>query len=383
MNTKPKLVVDVETTTFQKGNPFSRRNQLVVVGVLDVEKRTTKHYWWPNLDGLQEQIESAGLVIGFNIKFDLHWLKRAGIVFNLLTTKVWDCQLAEFLLEAQTNPYPSLNKACEKYGLPLKLDVVKTEYWEKGIDTTEVPRDILGDYLTGDLVATGGVYHNQSLQLHGTQLAKLFSLQCQDLLVLQEMEYNGMMYDTNKSLELAEIEEKRAKEIELELRKGYENVPINWDSKDHLSCYLYGGTIVDTVRLPIGVYKTGAKAGQPRYKLVDYEYKLEPIVQPLKGSELKKDGYYATNDTTLRSIRGTKEARHRINLILERTQSTKLSGTYYRGLPDLIGKMDWPESQLHGQFNQCVAATGRLSSTNPNLQNFAGSVKQLLITRYN
>jgi DNA polymerase I-like protein with 3'-5' exonuclease and polymerase domains len=139
---------------------------------------------------------------------------------------------------------------------------------------------------------------------------------------------------------------------------------------------------VETVRLPIGVYKSGVKQGQPRYKLVDYTYELPKTVDPPKGSELKKEGYYATNDQTLRSIRGTKEVRNRINLILERSKSAKLEGTYYRGLPELITKMGWPKSQLHGQFNQCVAATGRLSSTNPNLQNFAAEVKQLLVTRY-
>ena len=378
-----QLVIDVETTITNKGNPFTDVNQLVVVGVKNLTTDTVTHYWYPDLHALQETIDNASTLIGFNIKFDLHWLRRAGIHFDLLRTKVWDCQLAEFLLENQSKPYPSLNWACEKYGLPLKIDVVKEQYWDKQIDTTEIPRNILGRYLTSDLDLTGLVYEKQYQQIEDRGLGKLLSLQCQDLLVLQEMEYNGMLYDVPLSLELATKEESKIKEIESKLKVNYETIPINWDSKDHLSCYLYGGAIVDTVRLPIGVYKTGAKEGQPRYKLVDYEYKLEQLVVPPKGSELKKEGYYATNEQTLRSIRGTAEVRKRVNLILERSQSAKLAGTYYRGLPELIEEMGWPKQTLHGQFNQCVAATGRLSSTKPNLQNFAREIKQLLTTRYN
>ncbi len=375
------LVLDVETTTKNKGNPFCLENQLVVVGVLDLATNKVTKYWY-GTTGLQEQIDQASLLIGFNIKFDLHWLRRVGITIDLLKHKVWDCQLAEFIIEAQSKPYPSLNWACEKYGLPLKIDVVKEQYWDKGIDTTQIPRNILGTYLDGDLDRTARVYHHQVPQLTDNKL-KLFSLQCQDLLVLEDMEFNGMKYDVDTSLNLAIKEESKINELETLLKVNYENIPINWDSKDHLSCYLYGGTISEIVRLPVGVYKTGAKKGEPRYKLAEYTYDLPQLTQPAKGSELKKDGYYATNEQTLRSIRGTAEVRKRVNLILERSKSTKLAGTYYRGLPELIAKMGWPKSTLHGQFNQCVAATGRLSSTNPNLQNFAGEIKQLLITRYN
>lgn len=352
-----------------------------MVGVLDIATNQTTKYWWPNLDGLQSEIDSAELLIGFNIKFDLHWLKRSGVVFNLLTTKVWDCQLAEFLLEGQSNPYPSLDQACTKYGMPLKIDIVKKEFWEKGIDTDVIPRDILATYLDGDLDRTARVYHNQLPQLTGN-LRKLFSLQCQDLLVLEEMEWNGLRFDTAIAEEQAQKEIEKIADIEKQLKVGYENIPINWDSGDHISCYLYGGEIVHTVRLPIGVYKSGAKAGQPRYKLVDYVHTLPRQVDPPKGSELKKEGYYATNEPTLRGIKGTAAVRKRVNLLLERAKSAKLLGTYYKGLPELIDEMDWPSQSLHGSFNQCVAATGRLSSTKPNQQNFAGELKSILVTRY-
>lgn len=367
------LVLDVETTTFQKGNPFSRCNKLVVVGI--------GNYLGIDKEVIQKEIDSTKLLVGFNIKFDLHWLRNYELDFSRCA--VWDCQLAAFLLSGQSTPYPSLNGVSSLYDLGSKLDVVLEEYWNKGIDTDQIPQEVLYEYLQQDLLLTEQVYHHQKKLFESEpQLYKLFCLQCQDLLVLQEMEYNGMLFDVEQATEKAVIEEQRQLEIEKELKEGYEDIPINFQSRDHLSCYLYGGTIVDEARMPIGVYKTGAKVGLPRYKIVEYKYDLPQLIKPPKGSELKKEGYYATDEGTLRSITASKQARHKLDLILERSKSSKLIGTYYRGIPELIREMDWPDGTIYGNFNQCVATTGRLSSSRPNLQNFAGEVDKLLISRY-
>ena len=367
------LVLDVETTTFQKGNPFSRCNKLVVVGI--------GNYLGIDKEVIQKEIDSTKLLVGFNIKFDLHWLRNYELDFSRCA--VWDCQLAAFLLSGQSTPYPSLNGVSSLYDLGSKLDVVLEEYWNKGIDTDQIPQEVLYEYLQQDLLLTEQVYHHQKKLFESEpQLYKLFRLQCQDLLVLQEMEYNGMLFDVVSADKQAVIEEQRQLEIEKELKEGYENIPINFQSRDHLSCYLYGGTIVDEARMPVGIYKTGAKVGLPRYKIVEYKYELPQLIKPPKGSELKKDGYYATDEGTLRSITASKQARHKLDLILERSKSSKLIGTYYRGIPELIKTMDWPDGTLHGNFNQCVATTGRLSSSRPNLQNFAGEVDKLLVSRF-
>jgi DNA polymerase-1 len=55
-----------------------------------------------------------------------------------------------------------------------------------------------------------------------------------------------------------------------------------------------------------------------------------------------------------------------VDLILEYRQLAKLKGTYVDGLPQLISPVD---GRVHTDFNQTIAATGRLSSSNPNLQN--------------
>lgn len=114
---------------------------------------------------LQGRIDNASVIVGFNIKFDLHWIRRAG--FDISKIKVWDCQVAEFLLNYQKTPYPSLDGAAEKYGFPKKLDVVKLEFWDKGIDTDMIPRDVLSAYLTQDLLLTEQIFRIQYKQFTG------------------------------------------------------------------------------------------------------------------------------------------------------------------------------------------------------------------------
>ena len=161
------LTLDVETTTFQKGNPFSKRNKLCYVGLkwLGQECTISNHInnQQQDVQSIQASINLASIVVGFNIKFDIHWLMNIGVTFDNVK-QVWDCQIAEFLLESQQNPYNSLNDALEKYGLPRKLDVVKSNYWEKGIDTPEIPNEVITEYLAYDLEGTENVFIKQAEQ---------------------------------------------------------------------------------------------------------------------------------------------------------------------------------------------------------------------------
>lgn len=155
------LILDVETLISNKGNPFDITNKCVCVGL---KYTNVEACIWYNEEAkvIQPIINNASLIVGFNLKFDLHWLRRIGI--DISKIKVWDCQLAEFLLNNQQTKYPSLDQAAEKYSLPKKLDVVKSEYWDKGIDTDMVPREVLSEYLTQDLVLTQQVFEIQRKQ---------------------------------------------------------------------------------------------------------------------------------------------------------------------------------------------------------------------------
>ncbi|HET6379606.1 MAG TPA: DNA polymerase I [candidate division Zixibacteria bacterium] len=71
---------------------------------------------------------------------------------------------------------------------------------------------------------------------------------------------------------------------------------------------------------------------------------------------------YSTDASVLEELRDKHEV---VSLILEHRQISKLKGTYVDALPSLVG----PDGRLHTTYQQAVAATGRLSSTDPNLQN--------------
>lgn len=392
------MTLDCETTISSKGNAFDTTNKLVMVGLkwLDESFPYTYDYQKDLKDSLQNAVNHADLLVGFNIKFDLHWLRRAGIDFS--GKRIWDCQIGEFLLESQTNPYPSLNQACEKYGLSTKLDIVKTEYWDKGIDTDQIPREILSEYLEQDLKLTEEVYLRQVPLLQERGLLPLFRLQNLDLLVLEEMEWNGIKFDTTKARAKAEELDHELTNIKAELTSLVGDAPINFNSNDHVSVLLYGGIITVDHRIPVGVYKSGAKVGQTRYKVVEKQYEFPRLVEPLKGTETKyvkipieggafyedkeQPTHWKVNSDVLRSLKLTRNAKRIVDLLSKYGEIEKLRGTYLIGWSDLIDKMHWPTDMIHGNLNQTTVVTGRLSSTKPNLQNADPATKTYCETRY-
>jgi DNA polymerase-1 len=81
-----------------------------------------------------------------------------------------------------------------------------------------------------------------------------------------------------------------------------------------------------------------------------------------KGKKTKT-GAYSTNAAVLEDLRWENPI---VDLVLNYRELVKLKNTYVDVLPDLV---DRTTGRVHTSFNQCVAATGRLSSNNPNLQN--------------
>lgn len=382
------LVLDVETTTSNKGNPFDETNKLCYVGLFsngwsslcDIEYSDHANRW--ALDSIQTAIDNSTTLVGFNIKFDLHWIKRYGINFS--HKRIWDCQLVHFILTGQRESYPSLNDVAKYYGLASKLDIVAGEYWSAGIDTPAIPRDILEEYLQQDLVLTEQVYLKQLEQVNQlpTSTQRLISLHNQDLLVLQEMEFNGLIYNEEKSEELANELNQQIRQIDQALFEHHQCSEFNPNSVDHLSAFLYGGSIRLRRKEPCGYFKSGSRKGEPKDRWVDYEVVFEKLVKPLKGTELAKEGLYSTDEPTLRSLKGSGKAMEIIELLLKRAELDKRVSTYYLGLLKLREKLNWPKGKIHGQLNQCVARTGRLSSSKPNMQNFDGEIKDLFLSRF-
>lgn len=162
------LTFDVETTTKNKGHPFTPENKLVCLAykwvgqeaiVEDMDEQATSgsglHSRFTNI------LASADLVVGFNLKFDLHWIRRIGCDLDKIKS-LWDVQLAYFMLNSQNRPYPSLNEVAADYGMGQKIDVIATEYWGQGIDTENIPKDVLHEYAAQDVVLTEQCFLHQT-----------------------------------------------------------------------------------------------------------------------------------------------------------------------------------------------------------------------------
>ena len=382
MNT---LTLDVETTITNTGHPFDKNNKLISVGIKKNDEATVTYDIEYSVDPYQEllndiqiAVNEADVLVGFNIKFDLHWLQRYGIDFK--TKRIWDCQLAQFIIMNQSNPYPSLNGTAEYYDLGTKLDEVKENYWKNGIDTDKIPYHILDEYLKQDVELTYSVYIEQHDMIQGKE--RLISLHNQDLLVLQDMEYNGLQYEYDKSLILGNELDEQISKLDKRLYEYHMFDNFNPNSNVHLSALLYGGTINYREQEECGVYKGGARQGEVKLKWVDKEKVMPQLFTPIEGTDLAREGQYQTNDDTLKRLKGSEESMSILKVLLTRATLEKRRGTYYMGVPALIDTMGWTSNLIHGQLNQCVAKTGRLSSSKPNLQNFDGEIKSLFTTRY-
>ena len=130
------LVFDTETTIHEKGNPFSKHNKLVCIGWKALWKSDKTNIVY--VDGLYEDfvddLSECTDIVGFNLKFDLHWLRSLN-VRGFQNRRLWDCQLAEYILSRQQWVYPSLGESCLRRGGIGKIDVVEKEYWDKEINT--------------------------------------------------------------------------------------------------------------------------------------------------------------------------------------------------------------------------------------------------------
>jgi len=367
------LVIDSENTTWSKGDPHDQRNKNVCWSFKESGKEAV---CTNEKKEVREAVQRAGTLVGFHLGYDLEWLWKEGI--DTEGKKFFCCQVAEFVLNSYTTPYPSLNDVAQKYLNRQKLDVVEKEYWSKGINTDQIPWDILAEYARRDVELTEAVYLKQ-LKLIPASKQKLISLKMQDMAVLAEMRFAGMKFDREYAEQQATRIRQEIQEIQSRLNLLHNIPSFNWASGDHLSALLYGGEIVEKKRVPIGKYKSGAKVGENRYQIQEEVHSLPRLYKPIRGSELKKGGVWSTDEDTLKKLDDGTEL---IGGILKLRELSKLVGTYYEGIPELARESFWPEGYLYGNFNQCVAATGRLSSSRPNLQNISGDALKMFTSRW-
>lgn len=370
------IFLDTEITTWSKGSPFDKRNFLVCAGWITDSGHKGIWYNGDPREDFERLLAEHSTWVFFNAKFDLHWLRKTGFSFP---ARVYCAQVAEFILNGQQPKYPSLDGVAASYGIPGKLDLVKTEYWDKGINTHEIPRGVLSEYCLQDIACTRDVYYRQLPRI--TERNKvLISLAMQDLITLEDIEWNGMYYNQEKIKQKEAALDEEIAQLQKSLDV-YHNVPnFNWGSPAHLSALLFGGVIKEVRKVPDGAFKSGKKVGAPKFRNETIEHNLPRMFNPPRGSELAKPGVWSTDEDTLLKIKGGKK--ELIDKLLKIREISKLQSTYVRGLAAKHEEQHQEENYIHGQYNQCVAGTGRLSSSNPNMQNMTEAVLDIFETRF-
>jgi DNA polymerase I-like protein with 3'-5' exonuclease and polymerase domains len=387
-------IFDVETTTFNKGHPFDPRNVCVCYSVKFEGSTHFRYYTDPDfISFLRDVILRTTTLVGFNIKFDLHWLWNLGIKL-LDEVRVFDCSLAEFILSGQQLGMVSLNESLESYGLPTKKDAV-AEFWNAGVCTKDISVELLREYNMWDVECTELLYKSQ-LDILTDKQKRLLWLEGQDLLALAAAERAGIKWDAEGANDSLETLERDVAEIEAGLSAYLPALPdscsFNWDSGDQLSALLYGGVIKYEYSVPEqATYKSGPNKNQTyiRNRWFSSDVMFPQRFRPLEGSEVKKTidlpleatHFYQVDAPTLKQLRGNKYNKELLLLLQRRAEKIKVV-EMIKSINKKFEEKNWQDGCIHPSYNQNIVITGRLSSSGPNMQNTPPEIDKFLISRY-
>ena len=383
--------------------PFHPDNKIVSAGYYHYGKYTEWYYTYE----FGKYIPEQGLLVGQNIKFDLLYLLKEAPQFRESLVKhctIWDTQLAEYLLTGQEELYANLNDMSKKYGGTQKRDAIKEDYWNNGIDTEDIPKEELLEYMKHDVLNTDLVFEQQYAKAVELGMLPLIESQMEALLATTEMEYNGMWFDKQLAheyivplrAEMAPIEEEIVQLLSDALPNfGTKLEPYSAGSGDQISLYLFGGEYKGRENLPMYeefkedhkdmfdtmadprqpvLIKSGPNKGKVRHKYVYSKYNTDGLCTPDEKWGLNKEGMFQVDDKVLKTCGNRfKDARIKkfTDLVRRYRDLNKELSTYLVGYSVLA----WPVQGgaiLHGKFNHASTGTGRLSSTKPNLQNASG-----------
>jgi DNA polymerase I-like protein with 3'-5' exonuclease and polymerase domains len=262
---------DIETTIKsrfkRKATPFGGINWAVTHAFKHKDGKVVEHRFGRQAPGpgwLKPVLDSTRLLVGFNIKFDLlHALQdeenlQAWMSYVAGGGNVWDCQLAEYLLEGMTqkNHMLSLDEVAPRYGGNVKVDEVKA-LWAAGIDTPDIDPELLTRYLCGGedehgVYQLGDIENTEKIALAQIARArecgqlKSILLNMGSLLCTIEMERNGMFIDVELGKVLADGLRENIERLRVELEKYMpEGMPFQfkWTSRFHKSALIFGGNV--------------------------------------------------------------------------------------------------------------------------------------------
>lgn len=325
--TKEILSLDTETTSLSPidaelvGLSFSvKENEAFYVPVPADQDEARKI-----VDLLRPVYENEKILkVGQNLKYDYEVLMKYDV---RLAGKMFDTMLAHYVIQPELRH--NMDYLAEIY-LNYKTIHIDELIGPKGKNQKNMrdlrPQDVY-EYAAEDADVTLKLKNKLEGELKKYGAEELFyNIEMPLMPVLAEMEMNGVTIDTQSLADTSDVLTKRMEEVEKEI---YElaGAPFNIASPRQVGEVLFD--------------------------------KLQ-IVEKAKKT---KTGQYVTNEEVLQSLKG----KHKIvEAILEHRGLKKLLGTYIDALPKLINART---GHIHTSFNQATTATGRLSSSDPNLQN--------------
>jgi DNA polymerase I len=292
--------------------------------------------YYVNLPEVEEQIqhklnlfrpffENSSIVkVGQNIKFDRAVLENYGIAIK---GQLFDTMIAHYLL--QPDMRHGMDSLAQNYlgYSPISIETLIGKKGKGQLNMRNIDPLVVKDYAAEDADVTFQLMKVFEPQLQETHTQKVFeAIEMPLIPVLGDMEKAGVKVDVTV---LSQLSEEIAR---------------------------------DVVQIERQIYE----AAGTQFNIASPRQLGEVLFEKLKIDEKAKKtktGQYATGEEILAKL----EHKHPIiNLILDYRELQKLKSTYVDTLPLLVNKKT---GRIHTSYNQAVAATGRLSSVNPNLQN--------------
>ena len=276
------------------------------------------------LDTFREVLESNEIKkYGYNMKEDYVALMPYGVVLKGMS---FDIAIAEYLIDSTSTNTSECGAIAMKY--LMKSVKSKEELLGKGVKAKkfeDLTKEELSGYISSVLNTVVNAMPKMKEEIENTKIEKLFDdVEMPLVEVLGNMEYTGIKVDKEMLAELGKEFTKIISSLEEEIY-GYAGEEFNINSPKQLGVILFE--------------------------------KLElPVIKKTKTG-------YSTNAEVLEKL---KDKHPIIDKIGEYRQIVKLNSTYVEGLTALINPID---GRIHSTFNQTITTTGRISSTEPNLQN--------------
>ena len=274
-------------------------------------------------DELKKVFENDKILkISSDIKNDIVFLNKFGIDYS---DNYFDTSVAGYVLNPSRNGYET-NKLAHEF-LDMEIDDLNTHLGsgKSKKNISQIEEETLKSIITGEVYATEKLYEYEKNEIEKlNQTTLLYDIELPLIKVLSSMEIEGIKVDKEKLIEFGKLLSKKIEELE---KRIYElsGEEFNISSPKQLGVILF-----DKLNLPA---KKKTKTG------------------------------YSTDIEVLEKLKGYHEV---IENIIEYRSVTKLKSTYADGLLAVINPSD---DKIHSSFNQTVTVTGRISSTEPNLQN--------------